>query len=206
MLFATILFAFAKAVHIFSDQESKLLILNESQGLSNVREGSLSPTTPLTTPVACKPVTYSKISHQALQIKNGNSEEFLTHFNNHQYQTGVTADFADNNFYDATFYNHYDAHDSTNVILRPFSAGSNSCSSSESEPSLRSVNHSTTVPIQNAATYNSCLRPTFEMNSFDNSAGNADNGYQDYQKPPQYTSVIVEPASYPVTLSNDYVH
>lgn len=140
-------------------------------------------------------------------MKNGNSpQEFLPHFNNHQYQTGVTADFPDNNFYDTTFYNHYDAHDSSNVVLRPFSAGSNSCSSSESEPSLRSVNHSTSIPIQNAATYNNCMRPTFEMNSFDNSTGNADNGYQEYQKPPQYTSVIVEPATYPVTLSNDYVH
>ncbi|XP_037027468.1 protein single-minded isoform X1 [Bradysia coprophila] len=191
--------------YVLSDQESKLLILNESQGPSNPREGSLSPTTPLTTPVACKPVTYSKINHQALQIKNGNSQEFLPHFNNHQYQTGVTADFTDNNFYDATFYNHYDAHDSSNIILRPFSAGSNSCSSSESEPSLRSVNHSTTVPIQNATSYN-CLRPTFEMNSYGDSTGTTDNGYQDYQKAPQYTSVIVEPATYPVTLSNDYVH
>lgn len=190
----------------FSDQESKLLVLSDYQGPSNAREGSLSPTTPLTTPVACKPVTYSKINHQTLQIKNGNSQEFLPHFNNHQYQTGVTADFCDNNFYDTTFYNHYDTHDSTNVILRPFSAGSNSCSSSESEPSLRSVNHSTSVPIQNATSYNNCLRPTFDMNSFDNSTGTADNGYQDYQKPPQYTSVIVEPSTYPVTLSNDYVH
>lgn len=195
-----------KNTKIFSDPELKLMILNESQGPSNAREGSLSPTTPLTTPVACKPVTYSKISHQALQMKNGISpQEFSPHFNNHQYQTGVTADFQDNNFYDTTFYNHYDAHDSSNVILRPFSAGSNSCSSSESEPSLQSVNHSTTIPIQNVASYNNC-RPTFEMNSFDNSTATAENGYQDYQKPPQYTSVIVEPATYSVTLSNDYVH
>lgn len=194
------------SILIFSDQESKPLILNESQGPSNVREGSLSPTTPLTTPVASKPVTYSKINQQTLQMNNGNSQEFLPHFNNHQYQAAVTAEFPDNNFYDATFYNHYNAHDSSNVILRPFSAGSNSCSSSESEPSLRSVNHSTAVPIQNAATYNNCLRPTFEMSSFDNNTGTTDNGYQDYPKPPQYTSVIVEPTTYPVTLSNDYVH
>lgn len=197
-----------KTANIFSDIESKHLILNESQGPSIVREGSLSPTTPLSTPAACKPVTFSKISHKALQMKNGNAQnsEFMPQFNNHQYQTGVTADFPDNNFYDTTFYNHYDPHDSSNVILRPFSAGSNSCSSSESEPSLRSVSHSTAVPIQNATSYNNCLRPTFEMNSFDNNTGNAENGYQDYQKPPQYTSVIVEPVTYPVTLSNDYVH
>lgn len=194
-----------ESVNIFSDIEAKHLILNESQGPSIPREGSLSPTTPLTTPLASKPLTYSKITQQALQMKNNNSQEFLPHFNNHQYHTGNTTDFPDNNFYDTTFYSHYDTHDSSNAILRPFSAGSNSCSSSESEPSFRSVNNSTTVPIQNTASYN-CLRPTFEMNSFDNSTGTTDNGYQDYQKPSQYTSVIVEPATYPVTLSNDYVH
>ncbi|KAJ6637000.1 Protein single-minded, partial [Pseudolycoriella hygida] len=123
--------------YVLSDQESKLLILNESQGPSNAREGSLSPTTPLSTPAACKPLTYNKISHQSLQMKNGNSQEFLPQFNNQQYQTGVTADFPDNNFYDTNFYNHYDTHDSSNPTLRPFSTGSNSCSSSESEPSLR---------------------------------------------------------------------
>lgn len=187
-------------MNIFSDRESKHLISNESQLPSNAPEGSLSPSTPLDTPVT------SKVNHHELQMKNDSSQEFLPPFNNQQYQTGVTDDFPDNNFYDTTFYNHYDMHDSSNVILRPFSVGSNSCSSSESESSLRSVDHSTTVLTQNTATYSNCLTPTFKMNAFDNSTSNTNNVYQDYQKSSQYTSVIVEPVTYAVTLSNDYVH
>lgn len=82
------------------------------------------------------------------------------------------ADFSDN--YYGNFYNAYDGNDSNSMLLRPFSASSNSCSSSDGggggggDGGHILVTATATPQLQTSAAYANCLRPQFEMNCFDN--------------------------------------
>lgn len=150
---------------------------------------------------------------------NSNAD-FDQQYNNHHYsiQTNTSSVHNNNDFNDTSYYDNYynyDGHDS-NSILRPFSASSNSCSSSESELQLRQppAVHSSTTTQQHqlqeihSSTYtNNCLRSHFDGNCFNSeNAHEATNNYaNDYKNDgPQYTSVIVESPNF--QLSNEYVH
>lgn len=200
---------------VYSEQESKVLALNEAQGTA--RPEPIAPVTPITpltqqSSLIHTPHHQPTIHPQNKHNHNYNNAEFDQQYSNtHHYNIQTNSqsihnnnDFNDANYYD-NFYN-YDAHDS-NSILRPFSASSNSCSSSEGE--LRQPTHSTT-PLQqhiHAPTYSNCLRPHFDANCFNSeNAHEATNNYTSEYKTdgPQYTSVIVEPPNF--QLSNEYVH
>ena len=88
--------------------------------------------------------------------------------------TPLSGDFSDNNYY-----NNYYAYDDH---LRPFSASSNSCSSSNSESDSPQMQQHHPIANSNGATngmqnptsgnYSDCLRPqhTFELNCFNSIA------------------------------------
>uniref|UniRef100_A0A1B0CA26 PAS domain-containing protein n=2 Tax=Lutzomyia longipalpis TaxID=7200 RepID=A0A1B0CA26_LUTLO len=239
--------------YVLSSQECKDLLLNEVQGPMR-NDPILTPQTPpqMTTPtantvstpavqhhqVAAPPQAAASHHHhpptpQQQPIKeipgNYQAHSDYDHYHYLPQQGGLQGtDFgADNTSYYDTFFASYDAHD-PNSALRPFSASSNSCSSSEGEQQISGMHMIQTPPMsaQSAAYGGEELghhQQFSAMNCFAGAAAVPANTGQmhhhhgaplshhepvfaDYKAAPgpQYTSVIVEPQDY--HMPNEYVH
>ncbi|XP_055682081.1 single-minded homolog 2 isoform X2 [Lutzomyia longipalpis] len=239
--------------YVLSSQECKDLLLNEVQGPMR-NDPILTPQTPpqMTTPtantvstpavqhhqVAAPPQAAASHHHhpptpQQQPIKeipgNYQAHSDYDHYHYLPQQGGLQGtDFgADNTSYYDTFFASYDAHD-PNSALRPFSASSNSCSSSEGEQQISGMHMIQTPPMsaQSAAYGGEELghhQQFSAMNCFAGAAAVPANTGQmhhhhgaplshhepvfaDYKAAPgpQYTSVIVEPQNY--HMPNEYVH
>ncbi|XP_055711999.1 single-minded homolog 2 isoform X2 [Phlebotomus papatasi] len=238
--------------YVLSDQECKDLLLNEVQGPVR-NDPILTPQTPpQMTPVAASaPAT---VQHHQVAAPSQNaaahhhpppqqpmkdiSQNYQTHSDFEHYhsylhhQGGLQGDFVTDNAYYDTFFATYDGHD-PNAALRPFSASSNSCSSSEGEQQMGGM-HMIQTPPMSAQTqttgYGEELSHHQQFNSMNCFAGSAVGAaavpgntgqlhhhhgaplthhepvFADYKATPgpQYTSVIVEPQNY--HMPNEYVH
>jgi single-minded len=181
--------------------------------------------------------------HQTYEQYNTSHHENNHHQQQHHHHQQQQQQFVQttnmNEFNDATgyydpFYTSYENHDTTgnNIILRPFSASSNSCSSSEGDHQMATTAATlhqmhATIPSQIHNSFNNnnsnsndmnhhqqqqhCQQQQqqFEMSCFaqnGNGAGTVHAHQIEHQQATQYTSVIVETPNYHHHLTNEYVH
>ncbi|GAB0098366.1 Protein single-minded [Sergentomyia squamirostris] len=237
--------------YVLSEQECKDLLLNEVQGMVK-NEPVLTPQ-PVNTPA---PVQHHQVataapqqptaSHhhhppppppQQQQIKemppSYQAPTDFDHYSTYLHPGSMQSnDFGtpDNTYYDS-FFTPYENHDPS-AALRPFSASSNSCSSSEGEQQMATM-HMMPSQTQTAAYGDELSHHQQFMNCFAATSASAIQGTApaqlhqlhnhtgvaplthhetavfttDYKATPgpQYTSVIVEPQNYH-HMPNEYVH
>ncbi|XP_059619347.1 single-minded homolog 2 isoform X2 [Phlebotomus argentipes] len=229
--------------YVLSDQECKDLLLNEVQGPVR-NEPVLTPQTPpqlppVTTavpavqhhqvPTAQVPATHHHHPPpppQPMKEMTGNYQEYEHYHPYLHQQPGIQGgEFASENAYYDSFFTTYDNHDPS-AALRPFSASSNSCSSSEGEQQMSGM-HMIQTPPMTAQTqtsgYDELSHHQQQFSSMHCFGAAAPGGagalhhhhvaplshepvFADYKATPgpQYTSVIVEPQNY--HMPNEYVH